>query len=694
MSTIKTTMTLQDNMTPVFKSILRALDNTIKAMSTLEKTTKRAGFTKDFERAHKSVRQAQNALLQFRNGVRLAKNQSDGLANSLDKVSKNARSIKDSFSISNLAGGVYLLERAADALQSVTQAPDQAMSTKARIRLYNQSEFTNEQLYGQVYRTALNTRTGLAETGDLYTRLLTSGVFTGEDATIAALKTTETINKAMVASGATGEEGRRALLQLSQALASGQLQGDELRSIREQVPFLAATLAEGLAKVDPATFADATIGDLKELGAQGKITSDLIIQAFNEMDDKITDQFNQMPKTFDQAFTNIKSTMSYFLYLLSMGDNALGKIRESVWEFTDALSSPEGLAVLEDIGTYLNFMVSLFDMLLDAGVGALSWLYNNTNLLQSAVVALTIITATYGAVSVASWVAANAPMLLTIGIITLIISLLLNTGMTVSEVSATIIASVASVGAFVGSIIAFVWNLIVGLIALLMDLGYVVEVGLVGAWTVFEGVFGGVVAFVLKGIGDISLAVGNLISLVSSDMGAGFIDFGNNMVDKASELTADIAAQDQRFQDLLEKGSGSKEFKEKYGIAPEDIPNSADAYTNTYNTVKGFFDDAAFKWDTSTDTLKNYLKGFDMSNVEVAGGDLDSVGKIKESVSIKDEDIKLLRDISAQQILLNMNQTVPQVHATFGDIRETADVNEIMEALADMIEEAADTSLE
>ena len=88
MAQIKTTISLQDNMTPVFKSILRALDNTIKAMSTLESTTKRAGFTRDFERAHKSVQQAQNALLQFKNGLKLAKGQTDGLAGSLDKVSK------------------------------------------------------------------------------------------------------------------------------------------------------------------------------------------------------------------------------------------------------------------------------------------------------------------------------------------------------------------------------------------------------------------------------------------------------------------------------------------------------------------------------------------------------------------------------------------------------------------------------
>lgn len=79
--------------------------------------------------------------------------------------------------------------------------------------------------------------------------------------------------------------------------------------------------------------------------------------------------------------------------------------------------------------------------------------------------------------------------------------------------------------------------------------------------------------------------------------------------------------------------------------------------------------------------------------VGVDGGDLDSVGSIKSDVDISDQDIQLLRDISARDFLLNLQTVTPQVYNTFGDIRETADVNKIFEAIQDMVDEELATSL-
>ena len=79
--------------------------------------------------------------------------------------------------------------------------------------------------------------------------------------------------------------------------------------------------------------------------------------------------------------------------------------------------------------------------------------------------------------------------------------------------------------------------------------------------------------------------------------------------------------------------------------------------------------------------------------VNVAGGNLDSVGSIKNDVNINDEDIQLLRDMAARDYLLNLQQITPVAHISFGDVRETADVNKIMDVIEDMVEEQMATSL-
>lgn len=92
-------------------------------------------------------------------------------------------------------------------------------------------------------------------------------------------------------------------------------------------------------------------------------------------------------------------------------------------------------------------------------------------------------------------------------------------------------------------------------------------------------------------------------------------------------------------------------------------------------------------------TAEEIAKLLGGSGVNVAGGNLDSVGSIKNDVNINDEDIQLLRDMAARDYLLNLQQITPVAHISFGDVRETADVNKIMDVIEDMVEEQMATSL-
>jgi hypothetical protein len=111
--------------------------------------------------------------------------------------------------------------------------------------------------------------------------------------------------------------------------------------------------------------------------------------------------------------------------------------------------------------------------------------------------------------------------------------------------------------------------------------------------------------------------------------------------------------------------------------------------------------DAGYNWgsgmasDIGNAALKigEALDSSSLLETSIEGGNLDSVGEIGSDVNISDEDIKLLRDMAARDFLLQLQTVTPVAHVTFGDVRETADVNQIMDVIENMVEEQMATAL-
>lgn len=108
------------------------------------------------------------------------------------------------------------------------------------------------------------------------------------------LRLTELLAKAIKVSGASAVEAKAAMLQFGQALGSGKLAGDELRSLLENAPYLMRQLADGLG---------VPIGALKQLGEEGKLTADVVVNALSKSAERITADFAKFPLTFDAAMT-------------------------------------------------------------------------------------------------------------------------------------------------------------------------------------------------------------------------------------------------------------------------------------------------------------------------------------------------------------------------------------------------------
>lgn len=167
-----------------------------------------------------------------------------------------------------------------------------------------------------INQIAQDTRGGFSETAELYARILrsTAGVADSEKEVAQA---TEIVNKAFKAGGAGASEMAAGILQLSQGLSSGVLQGDELRSVRENAPLLAQAIAD---------YFGVTIAGMKKLGEEGKLTSDKVFKAILASKGKIDAAFNATSQTIEDAITRVNNAFTQYIGQSDQGLGASGRL--------------------------------------------------------------------------------------------------------------------------------------------------------------------------------------------------------------------------------------------------------------------------------------------------------------------------------------------------------------------------------
>lgn len=181
--------------------------------------------------------------------------------------------------------------------------------------------------YQTLNDVANNTRSGIEETVETYSRLrlATEGMgYTNEQVT----RTVEILNKALSASGASSGEAAAAVLQFSQAIGSGVLQGDELRSLRENAPTIARAIA--------AEF-NTTVGGLKKLGEEGQLTSDRVLKGVMAAGSAIDESFGRTQATVSNALTNIRNEFISYIGRANEASGATDKVISAINGIADNL---------------------------------------------------------------------------------------------------------------------------------------------------------------------------------------------------------------------------------------------------------------------------------------------------------------------------------------------------------------------
>ncbi|HAI38892.1 MAG TPA: hypothetical protein DCM40_12605, partial [Maribacter sp.] len=226
---------------------------------------------------------------------------------------------------------------------------DQFILIQNRVRLVNDDLGSFRTNLKAVKQISLDTRQSLYAIANLFSRVGRNSRELGKD-TIALTDTVSTVAKSFQIAGATAEEARNAITQLSQALASGRLQGDELRSILELAPTLANSISKSL-KI--------SLGDLRTFAAEGMITTDIIVAAVRKSSKEIDKEFQKIIPTIAQGIQNIQTS-----FQIIFGENqaiqlANNRLALSFIKLADAFSKLSDHPLITKLGLFLNNIVSI-----------------------------------------------------------------------------------------------------------------------------------------------------------------------------------------------------------------------------------------------------------------------------------------------------------------------------------------------
>ena len=225
--------------------------------------------------------------------------------------------------------GAFVGLNTLDIAKNFTTQLDLITSANNKLKLVTKTteEYTIAQK--RLFEVAQITSAGYSETVTLYSKLSDSmGKMGKSQADI--IRTVETVNKTIALSGSTASEASSAILQLGQAFGSGRLQGDELKSISENAQGLALAIAEGMG---------VAVGELKQLGADGKITSEILATALEKVANSTDEKYGKMTKTIAQSMQIVKNSIGQTIAQFDKMTGVSNVIADNIQGISKALDS-------------------------------------------------------------------------------------------------------------------------------------------------------------------------------------------------------------------------------------------------------------------------------------------------------------------------------------------------------------------
>lgn len=593
---------------------------------------------------------------------------------------------------------------------------DELVQTTSRLNMMNDGVQTTAELVNMVYAAAQDARGSFSQMADVVARFGNNAkdAFSSSEEVVAFA---DLIQKQMTIAGASTQEAANAELQLSQALGSGVLRGDELNSIFEQAPNLIQNIADYL---------DVPIGKIREMAADGELSADVVKAAIFSAADDINSKFNEMPMTWGQIWQSMQNTalIAFQPVLQRLNDLANSEAFQTFIQ-----------GAIEAMATLANILLNVFEVA--ASVGA--FIGDNWSIIAPII---------YGVI------AALGAYLAIMGIVNAITAISAAIDATKAAADAlaagqTFLWTVQQYGlnaALAACPITWIIVLIIALIAIIFAVCNAIAKMTGIANSGFGVITGGVNVVIqfFKNLGltvaNIALGIGNAIAALASNMMTAFHNaicsvqsWFYNLLSTALSVIEGICSALNKLPFVEFDYSGISSAADDYAAKAseaagnkEDYQSISDAFNEGFTTFDAFQDgwasdafNAGAAWgDGIADKVSNfslsdvfgqtdipnvgdYTSGFNDAIANSGVGDSignidDNTGKIKDSLDVTEEDLKYLRDIAEQEAINRF--TTAEINVDMSGMQNTVnsgdDIDGFMTKLTDSVNEAVDNMTE
>ena len=604
-------------------------------------------------------------------------------------------------------------------IQSVGKAlniSDELVQTTSRLNMMNDGVQTTAELVNMVYAAAQDARGSFSQMADVVARFGNNAkdAFSSSEEVVAFA---DLIQKQMTIAGASTQEAANAELQLSQALGSGVLRGDELNSIFEQAPNLIQNIADYL---------DVPIGKIREMAADGELSADVVKAAIFSAADDINSKFNEMPMTWGQMWQSMQNTalIAFQPVLQRLNDLANSEAFQTFIQ-----------GAIEAMATLANILLNVFDLAVSIG----TFIGDNWSIIAPIVYGIVAALTAYIAIS-AIVAAINGVMAMAEGVKAA--AQMMATGATFAETAAQQGLNAALMACPLTWIIMLILALIVVIFAVCNAIAKMTGIANSGFGVITGGV--NVVIQFFKNLGltvaNIALGIGNAIAALASNMMTAFHNaicnvqsWFYNLLSTACSVIENIAAALNKLPFVSFDYSGISSAADDYAAKAseaagnkEDYTSISDAFNEGFTTFDAFQDgwasdafNAGAAWgDGVADKVSNfslsdvfgqtdipnvgdYTSGFNDAIANSGIGDGvgsidDNTGKIKDSLDVTEEDLKYLRDIAEQEAINRF--TTAEINVDMSGMQNTVnsgdDIDGFMTKLTDSVNEAVDNMTE
>jgi tape measure domain-containing protein len=612
-------------------------------------------LTSNFEKCSVGINDAQTDLSALKDAEKPIEDISKSTEEMNDKLedtgagaekagSKLSKLIKSAVSLENIKKVMESMKKGMDAV-------DQYINTGNKLSTINDELENQMSLQNKVNAAATRSSLSYTDMADAVSGIGGLDTFKENDQAIAF---TELMQKTLKVNSSD-----KSISDVTGSLSDGVLKGDEFSSLATSAPMIEKALSAYTGKSGE---------ELKKLADQGGVTANLLKNAMFAASGDINEEYEKQPKTFADIWTKIKNSAM----------NAMNPLMDLV---SRIINSP-------GIQGAINFIISGFGFVYNAINAVVGFMEDNWPIIRTILLAVGALLAFLGAQAFINFMIAKVaslsalwPLLLIIGVIAAVIGVLQYLGVSFEDIFGFI-------GGVVGAAIAGVWNLFFGLFELILGIVNF----LVNPFINFANFFGNLftnpissIIYLFQGMAD------SVLGIIESVASALDLVFGSKMADAVSgwrtglKDMADAAvekyAPEEDYQNIVDNINFSTE---DLGISRMDYSDSFDKGKETGKELYG-------ELDNLLTSMSKGDPGFDISkfNTEDDKGTYVDPVIIEGEVNMQDEDLSYLRKMAERDYIANIatNTLAPNISVSFGDVHETADVNQLFSRIQTILKE-------